>query len=133
MPATSRLLTTLMILSVLVTVLIPEPSLARPSGIVSRRKRVSDQRLAELETLLGLSKIKGIVITVPVAFGVVDPAKIGRKRRSISDDTFDNLREIADTDEGNLIFQPEEEYEIRSPPLKDSNDRPENKKQYELV
>lgn len=42
----------------------------------SRQKRVSDQRLAELETLLALEKIRGQLVTVPVAFGRVDPAKM---------------------------------------------------------
>ncbi|KAK2588196.1 hypothetical protein KPH14_004235 [Odynerus spinipes] len=129
-PAKSRFLTTLLVLSVLVTVLVPEPAQARPSGIISRRKRVSDQRLAELETLLGLSKIKGIVITVPVAFGVVDPAKIGRKRRSTSDDSSNKLREILQIDGRDSIFLPEENNEILSLPLKDTSDRLENEKQY---
>ncbi|KAI4487532.1 hypothetical protein M0804_005681 [Polistes exclamans] len=75
---TSRPLVTLLVLSVLVTILIPEPTDARPTDtVISRRKRVSDQRIAELETLLGLStKIKGKVIFVPVAYGVIDPAKV---------------------------------------------------------
>ncbi|XP_046477287.1 uncharacterized protein [Neodiprion pinetum] len=56
---------------------------ARPSGPLSRQKRVSDQRLAELETLLALSKLRGRLVTVPVAFGQVDPTIIGRRRRSM--------------------------------------------------
>lgn len=39
-------------------------------------KRVSDQRLAELETLLALSKMSGKLVTVPLAFGKIDPAKM---------------------------------------------------------
>ncbi|XP_059480110.1 uncharacterized protein LOC132199429 [Neocloeon triangulifer] len=48
-----------------------------------RIKRVSDQRLAELETLIALSKMRGKLVTVPIGFGRIDPAKIGRRRRSL--------------------------------------------------
>nr|CAD7443822.1 unnamed protein product [Timema bartmani] len=37
-----------------------------------RRKRTSDQRLAEIQTYLALSKMKGEIKNVPVAFGIVD-------------------------------------------------------------
>lgn len=51
-----------------------------------RQKRVSDQRLAELETLLALAKMRGKLVTVPIGFGKIDPVKIGkRKRRSQND------------------------------------------------
>ncbi|KAJ9576756.1 hypothetical protein L9F63_025347, partial [Diploptera punctata] len=46
-----------------------------------RQKRVSDQRLAELETYMALRNLAGKLVTVPVGFGQVDPAKIGRRRR----------------------------------------------------
>lgn len=50
----------------------------------SRRSGISDQRLAELETLAGLKslrhRLKGI--TFPVAYGLVDPNKIGKRKRS---------------------------------------------------
>nr|XP_050847435.1 uncharacterized protein LOC127062769 isoform X2 [Vespula vulgaris] len=72
----SRPLMILLVLSVLMMVLIPEPTEARPSGIISRRKRISDQRLAELETLVALSNMKGRMITVPVGLGIIDPAKM---------------------------------------------------------
>uniref|UniRef100_T1IUA0 Uncharacterized protein n=1 Tax=Strigamia maritima TaxID=126957 RepID=T1IUA0_STRMM len=51
------------------------------SASTEREKRsgISDQRLAELETLLALSKMKGKLVTVPVAFGVIDPDKIGKR------------------------------------------------------
>ncbi|XP_044739783.1 uncharacterized protein LOC123301116 [Chrysoperla carnea] len=45
-----------------------------------RVKRVSDQTLAELETLFGLDSLKGRVVNLPVSFGRIDPHKIGRKR-----------------------------------------------------
>gem|GEM_PF-4549274 len=37
---------------------------------------MSDQRLAELETLIALSKMKHKLVTVPVGFGKIDPAKL---------------------------------------------------------
>ncbi|XP_030752984.1 uncharacterized protein LOC115880019 [Sitophilus oryzae] len=55
---------------------------ARPS-INSRVKRVSDPHLSDLETKIGLQKLKGIAVTLPVAPGI-DFQKIGRKRRSQS-------------------------------------------------
>nr|CAD7396301.1 unnamed protein product [Timema poppensis] len=48
-----------------------------------RRKRTSDQRLAEIQTYLALSKMKGEIKNVPVAFGIVDLNHIGRRRRSL--------------------------------------------------
>ncbi|XP_046383832.1 uncharacterized protein LOC124154263 [Ischnura elegans] len=63
---------------------------------IRRAKRVSDQRLAELETLIALSKMKEKMVTVPIGFGVVDPQKLGRRRRHLgdgSDDAQDHLFE----------------------------------------
>ena len=37
---------------------------------------MSDQRLAELETLLSLSKMKGRIVQVPIGFGKVDPVRL---------------------------------------------------------
>nr|XP_018902879.1 PREDICTED: uncharacterized protein LOC109034279 [Bemisia tabaci] len=56
-----------------------------PQSVLSKylMKRVSDHRLAELETLLALSKMKGQVMTVPLGYGKVDPERIGRRRRSV--------------------------------------------------
>ncbi|XP_012285833.1 uncharacterized protein LOC105702680 [Orussus abietinus] len=87
-------LVTLVAAGVLLLVLLPDLALARPSGVISRQKRVSDQRLAELETLLALAKMRGKLVTVPVGFGRVDPAKIGRKRRSNVDSDLQKLRQI---------------------------------------
>lgn len=42
----------------------------------SRHKRTSDQRLAELETLIALENLRGKLVTVPVGFGKVDPARM---------------------------------------------------------
>lgn len=44
--------------------------------ICSRHKRVSDQRMAQWDTLLALARMKGKYVTVPVAFGRVDPTKM---------------------------------------------------------
>ncbi|KAK2720701.1 uncharacterized protein LOC136036344 [Artemia franciscana] len=49
-----------------------------------RSKRVSDQRLAELETLLALAKLRGRYVTLPVGLGMINPAKIGKRKRSVS-------------------------------------------------
>lgn len=44
--------------------------------VLSRQKRISDQRVAELETLIALSKMKNKMVTIPVGFGRVDPIKM---------------------------------------------------------
>ncbi|OXU26719.1 hypothetical protein TSAR_013175, partial [Trichomalopsis sarcophagae] len=61
---------------VLCVVLLVQVTEARPSALLSRPKRVSDQRLAELETLIALQKMRGKLVTVPIGFGKVDPMKI---------------------------------------------------------
>ncbi|XP_066593099.1 uncharacterized protein [Prorops nasuta] len=73
------------LLCLVLAILLPQ-AYARPSRINSRQKRLSDQRLAELETLLGLAQLKGMIVTVPVAFGQVDPARVGRRRRRSMDE-----------------------------------------------
>ncbi|XP_070154153.1 uncharacterized protein [Polyergus mexicanus] len=71
------------ILCVLVIALLSETAYIRPPDWhLSRYRRLSDQRIAELETILGLRNVKGVA--VPIAFGKVDPAVVGRKRRSIT-------------------------------------------------
>ncbi|XP_064088129.1 uncharacterized protein LOC135202566 [Macrobrachium nipponense] len=60
--------------------LLTTPVTARPSH---RQKRVSDQRLAELETLLALARMKNRkFVTVPVGYGLIDVHQIGRRKRS---------------------------------------------------
>jgi hypothetical protein len=44
--------------------------------LLHRQKRVSDQRLAELETYMALRRMAGKLVTVPLGFGQVDPAKM---------------------------------------------------------
>ncbi|XP_018315403.1 uncharacterized protein [Mycetomoellerius zeteki] len=78
------------IVCVLLVTLLSETAHARPpQWLLSRQKRLSDQRLAELETLMALRNVKGVL--VPVGYGRVNPAILGRKRRSISED---NLRKL---------------------------------------
>ncbi|CAG2113827.1 unnamed protein product [Medioppia subpectinata] len=46
------------------------------------RSGISDQRLAELETLLELKRLRENLRTrTPVAYGLIDPTKIGRRRK----------------------------------------------------
>nr|XP_033190643.1 uncharacterized protein LOC117157064 [Bombus vancouverensis nearcticus] len=94
MAANTSLLVTLMVLCVLNVILIPQTTHARPPSLLSRQRRVSDQRLAEIETLLGLENVRGKVVTVPVAFGVLDPDKIGRRRRSATNNRLETLQRI---------------------------------------
>ncbi|XP_011699652.1 PREDICTED: uncharacterized protein LOC105456957 [Wasmannia auropunctata] len=84
------------VLCVLLVALLSETVYAKPAASPwynmqrPRYKRQSDQRMAELETLLALEKVKGIV--VPIGFGVVDPKVVGRKRRAIiSEEKLQNL------------------------------------------
>ncbi|XP_063234108.1 uncharacterized protein LOC134537520 [Bacillus rossius redtenbacheri] len=66
----------------------------RAHGLPYRRKRTSDQRMAELEAYLGMSKLKGQMITVPIGFGRVNLDQIGRRRRSAIPH---GLRELMDS------------------------------------
>ncbi|KAF4521740.1 hypothetical protein B566_EDAN010005 [Ephemera danica] len=75
---------------VCLALLVPDLVQARPH----RQKRVSDQRLAELETLLALAKMKGKLITVPIGFGRVDPTKIGKRRRRSQQELDENRLEL---------------------------------------
>ncbi|KAF5287337.1 hypothetical protein FQA39_LY15940 [Lamprigera yunnana] len=77
---------------------------------LARLKRVSDQRLAELETLVALSKMSGKLVTVPLGLGKVDPRLIGRKRRSQSR-LLDELFNRSAEDEDNVEY---EEYSYRN-------------------
>ncbi|XP_065574566.1 uncharacterized protein LOC136036343 isoform X2 [Artemia franciscana] len=51
-------------------------------GPKPRLKRVSDQRLAELETLFDLAKIRSRFVNFPVGMGLIDPGKTGKRKRS---------------------------------------------------
>ncbi|KAJ8891724.1 hypothetical protein PR048_004259 [Dryococelus australis] len=54
------------------------PTTVRYLGNVVR-KRTSDQRLAELEAYIGMSKMKGQMITVPIGFGRVNLDEIAKE------------------------------------------------------
>ncbi|XP_045584191.2 uncharacterized protein [Procambarus clarkii] len=70
------------VLLVVCCALLAPPAAARPPY---RQKRVSDQRLAELETLLALAKMKNRkYVTLPVGFGLIDVKQIGRRKRATS-------------------------------------------------
>ncbi|XP_076642653.1 uncharacterized protein LOC143353317 [Halictus rubicundus] len=92
--ATVNLFASLTLLCALAVLLMPDQAYARPPPLLSRQRRVSDQRLAEIETLLGLENVRGKVVTVPVAFGVLDPDKIGRRRRSATNNRLEMLQRI---------------------------------------
>ncbi|XP_014476054.1 PREDICTED: uncharacterized protein LOC106745203 [Dinoponera quadriceps] len=81
------------ILCVLVVALLSGTTYARPaSWFLSRQKRLSDQRIAELDTLIALEKLKGYI--VPVGLGKLDPAVIGRRRRSVPEDDLRKLQRL---------------------------------------
>lgn len=89
-----NLFATVMVLCALVVIVMPGVTYARPPPLLSRQRRVSDQRLAEIETLLGLENVRGKLVKVPVAFGVLDPDKIGRRRRSATNNRLETLQRI---------------------------------------
>ncbi|XP_022253748.1 uncharacterized protein LOC111088310 [Limulus polyphemus] len=50
-----------------------------------KRSGISDQRLAEIETLIAMSKYarnRAKEVTSPIAFGVFDPTNLGKRKRS---------------------------------------------------
>ncbi|XP_034946047.1 uncharacterized protein [Chelonus insularis] len=107
-------LTSLLILMILIVTL--DSVNARPSsGFLSRRKRVSDQRLAELETLLALAKMRGKLVTVPLGFDRVDPAKIGRRRRSSTEYDLQKLQRFLQAAVRDSEYASEENDEIITP------------------
>ncbi|GIX90136.1 uncharacterized protein CEXT_554931 [Caerostris extrusa] len=55
-----------------------------------RRSGISDQRLAELETLLALAKHGG---SKDVAYGVIDPIMLGKRKRSYDMDISSQVDE----------------------------------------
>ncbi|CAL1269124.1 unnamed protein product [Larinioides sclopetarius] len=55
-----------------------------------RRSGISDQRVAELETLLALAKQGG---NRDIAFGVIDPLTLGKRKRSYDMDLSNQVEE----------------------------------------
>jgi len=77
--------TCLLVATVLLSLLAVSSVEAYPSGGVRahRQKRVSDQRLAELQTMLAIMRIQSNLKNPTGKYnGFVDPALIGRKKRS---------------------------------------------------
>ncbi|KAI9552055.1 hypothetical protein GHT06_022392 [Daphnia sinensis] len=92
------------LIAVIVLSLLAVSIQAYPSWRGSRQKRVSDQRLAELQTLLALARLKGKMSTSSGKYyGYVDPSKIGRKKRSQDEESggslMDAQAEISRSDE----------------------------------
>uniref|UniRef100_A0A224XZY3 Putative conserved secreted protein n=1 Tax=Panstrongylus lignarius TaxID=156445 RepID=A0A224XZY3_9HEMI len=78
-------------------------------GFRYRQKRVSDQRLAELETLVALSHLKGHLKPVTYGYGSVNPMKIGRKRRSATSSLLlDKLLDQMEEKHGNYLEEADE-------------------------
>ncbi|XP_047097598.1 uncharacterized protein LOC124711520 [Schistocerca piceifrons] len=76
----SRIVFSLLLAAVLAAVAVSDGS-AMPADN-HRVKRMSDHRVAELQTLLSMGKMGGKVVTHKVGYGQVDPMKVGRRRRS---------------------------------------------------
>ncbi|XP_012220583.2 uncharacterized protein [Linepithema humile] len=76
--------------------------------IKSRQKRLSDQRRAELETLMTLSRITGkrSLMIMAEGNGTLDPIKIGRRRRFTLDQIPIKLLPIHHIDKQKLDGDP---------------------------
>lgn len=117
-------------LCVLLVVLLSEAAYARPADwLLSRQKRLSDQRLAELETLLALQNVKGVVI--PVGFGKVNPAIAGRKRRSVSENNLRKLQHLLLLIAQDAESTADQSDQIRPLPWKE--DPREEQRDYQLI
>ncbi|XP_012134575.1 uncharacterized protein LOC105661771 [Megachile rotundata] len=125
------LFATLMVLCVLDLIWMPTTHARPPPSLLSRQRRVSDQRLAELETLMGLENVRGKVVTVPIAFGVLDPDKIGRRRRSATNNRLETLQRILRMVANNPELLDDEK--ILSLPLKMKEGRREDSDEYRYI
>lgn len=125
------LFTTLLVLCALNAILMPDTIYARPPSLLSRQRRISDQKLAEIETLIGLNEMKGMVKTVPVGFGAFDLKKIGRRRRSAINNKLETLQRIMQiiNDNPELL----EEDNILSSPVKLKESRQRENDEYSLI
>ncbi|XP_076618230.1 uncharacterized protein LOC143340317 [Colletes latitarsis] len=63
-------------------------------AVKERQKRLSDQRRAELETLMALSKITEKLVNVTRGGRQLDISKIGRKKRAVFEMNMKNLRKL---------------------------------------
>ncbi|KAL2716567.1 uncharacterized protein V1478_014243 [Vespula squamosa] len=64
----------------------------RSNLLLKRLKRVSDQRLAELETLYALNKINTLTSTGRPIYIKINPAMIGRRKRSTRKNLYETRR-----------------------------------------
>ncbi|XP_047345689.1 uncharacterized protein LOC124947502 [Vespa velutina] len=64
----------------------------RSNLLLKRLKRVSDQRLAELETLYALNKINIVTSTGRSAYIKINPVLIGRRKRSTRENFYETKR-----------------------------------------
>ncbi|XP_035730109.1 uncharacterized protein LOC118445158 [Vespa mandarinia] len=64
----------------------------RSNLLLKRLKRVSDQRLAELETLYTLNKINIVTSTGRSAYIKINPELIGRRKRSTRENLYETKR-----------------------------------------
>nr|XP_050847436.1 uncharacterized protein LOC127062770 isoform X1 [Vespula vulgaris] len=60
--------------------------------LLKRLKRVSDQRLAELETLYALNKINTLTSTGRPIYIKINPTMIGRRRRNTRKNLYETRR-----------------------------------------
>jgi len=81
----NHILKLLTLSTILVVILQIHKGMAKPLQEEQKREKrsgISDQRLAELETLLELKRLRETLRTrTPVAYGLFDPAKIGKRRK----------------------------------------------------
>ncbi|XP_011166597.1 uncharacterized protein LOC105200653 isoform X2 [Solenopsis invicta] len=71
----------------------------------SRQRRLSDQRRAELETLVTLSKINGKrSLNITRSYGYLDPVRIGRRRRFAVDQAATELVPIKEKHIGDPAY-----------------------------
>ncbi|GAB6023681.1 hypothetical protein CHUAL_008443 [Chamberlinius hualienensis] len=56
----------------------------------SKRSGISDQRVAELETIIALTNMRNRLRNSQVAYGLIDPEKIGKRKRSYVSNTNDD-------------------------------------------
>ncbi|XP_076278458.1 uncharacterized protein LOC143208185 [Lasioglossum baleicum] len=65
-----------------------------PVVIKERHKRLSDQRRAELETLIRISKMTEKLVAATRGSRHVDASKVGRRKRSVFEMNLKNLRKL---------------------------------------
>ncbi|XP_078050265.1 uncharacterized protein LOC144476850 isoform X2 [Augochlora pura] len=74
--------------------IVGQPIAEVPVVIKERQKRLSDQRLAELQTLMRIQKINAKLGAVTRGGRHVDALKVGRRKRSVFEMNMKNLRKL---------------------------------------